>query len=171
MVMVPPAARKITSARKMPIVPSVTMKGSMRPKVTMSPLARPQAALERERDQEAERERARIGRAEIVQRQDHHAGDEGRHGADGEIEPSAGDDEGGADRDDGDEGRARDDVEEVRRGEEVGVHEGPDGHQHGERDEGRERPHVEAEAAAVGGLSENGLGHAWPAAISAALSS
>ena len=56
-------------------------------------------------------------------------------------------------------------------GEEVGVDERPDDDQHGERDEGRERPHVEAEAAAVGGLSENGLGHAWPAAISAALSS
>ena len=37
-----------------------------------------------------------------------------RHGADRQIEPAAGDHEGGADRDDGDEGRARHHVEQVR---------------------------------------------------------
>ena len=45
MVMVPPSACQTTSALKMPMVPRVTMKGSMRPNVTTRPLARPQAAL------------------------------------------------------------------------------------------------------------------------------
>lgn len=40
----PPSVMKVMKARKMPIVPSVTMKGSIRPTVTISPLKRPHSA-------------------------------------------------------------------------------------------------------------------------------
>ena len=43
--------------------------------------------------------------------------------------------------------------------------------EHDQRDEGRERPHVDGEAALLGAGAKHGFGHAWPAAISAALSS
>ena len=101
---------QVISARKMPIVPSVTMKGSIRPKVTIRPLARPQAAPSASATSHARRAPAcrRPAMPALFMVHDHHAGDEGGHRADRQVEAAGGDHEGRADRDDGDEGAAGD---------------------------------------------------------------
>jgi hypothetical protein len=121
--------------------------------------------------QDAERQGAGPRATEAVQHQDHDARHESRHRPDREVEPTPGDHEGRADRDDRDESRARDDVEEIGCREKIGIDEDTCDDQHGERDEWRQSSHVDGQSTdwAVG--SKGGLAHACPAAIAAALSS
>jgi hypothetical protein len=91
--------------------------------------------------------------------------------ADGEVETAARDHEGGADRDDGDEGRAGDHVQQIRRGKKIRIDQRACDHKRNQRDKRRERPHIEGELALFRSGAKHGFGHAWPAAISAALSS
>ena len=121
------------------------MNGSMRPNVTIRPLAK--SAGRAQAPMATSMPSASVPacrRRRLVQGQDHHAGHERRHGADRQVEPAARDHEGRADRDDGDEGRSRHHVEEVRGGEEIGIDERARDDQHDQGDERRERPHVEA---------------------------
>ena len=71
----------------------------------------------------------RIGDHAGIHQDDHQAGDERRHRADRQIEAARGDDEGGADRDDGDEGAARRNVGEIGDADEIGIEHCPDDQQ------------------------------------------
>ena len=171
MVMVPPAASQITSERKMPMVPSVTMKGSMRPKVTIRPFARPQAALTAMAASMPSGERAhspppRLLRVRIIMPAVSAAMEPTERSspppAITKVAPTAM------------MAMKAERVTTFSRFDAVrksGLMSAPAIDQHDQRDEGRERPHVDVELALVSAAAKHGFGHAWPAAISAALSS
>ena len=117
----PPSDMKVMSARKMPIVPSVTMKGSILPIVTISPFNKPAERADRSSATPGAMKIALgpIGRGQAVHEHDHDAGDEGHHRADRQVQPARGDHEGRPDGDDRDEGRAGDDVDKFVAGQEV----------------------------------------------------
>ncbi len=128
----------------MPMVPSVAMNGSMRPTVVIRPLARPQAApIANASTMAATSSRRRICNDAAVHEQDHEAGDEGHHRADGKIEPAGGNDEGGADGDNGDEGAARQNVQQVVDADEIRIGKGAENQKQDERDEGRDGPEID----------------------------
>jgi hypothetical protein len=137
----------------MPIVPSVAMKGSILPTVVISAVeqAATRADDEREHDRGRQHERGVSDHAGIHE-EDHEAGDEGHHGADGKIEVARRDDEGGTHRDDRDEGATRRDIRQVVDADEVGVYQRPDDQQQRQRRKGRDSPEVDIPPAAAPAL-------------------
>ena len=143
----------------MPSVPSVTMKGSMRPRVISRPCARPNSGAEQQR--EAPCRSATVGqrrpaaRRQRVHQQDHAAGDQRRHRADRQVDAAGDDDEAHADRDDADEGGAGEHVHRVVDGGEVAVEQragDAQQHQADDRAEAVQRgPSAPAQSARCGG--------------------
>jgi len=119
------------------------MKGSIRPTVVNEAVRQPTAGADdnRENDCRCQHQRG-IGDRARVHEQDHQAGDEGHHRADGQIKVAGRNDEGRADGDDSDEGAAGRNVGEVRKPDEVRVHQCADDEQQQERGERSDRPHV-----------------------------
>ncbi len=143
-VMAPPCDSHVVSPRKMPMVPSVAMNGSMRPRVVMSPLARPQAAPMATASAPATMSMVigslieppfmnriiRLATNAVMA-----PTERSRPPAEmTKVAPTA---------DDGSEGGAGQHVDQVADGEEAPVGERADDQQDGERHEGRHRRHVD----------------------------
>ncbi len=121
----------------MPIVPSVAMKGSMRADGGDQAVCKTAGAADEDGRNDGRRQhQRRIGNDAGIHEEDHHAGNEGHHRADRQIEIARRDHEGRADGDDRDEGAARRDIGEVGHTDEIRIDERPDDQ---EQHQGRKR--------------------------------
>ncbi len=127
----------------MPIVPSVAMKGSILPTVVISPLASPQTlpATTAKRTAAVSISAGSAITPEFMNRIIRLATKATSSRRKGQV--ACGNDEGGAHRDDGDEGAAGGDVGEVVETDEVGVDHGTDDQQQCKRGKRRHGPEID----------------------------